>query len=423
MRRLALGALLTLCACSSGNGGRSGYLRYLEDREARRQALLDALWFRDNDYARLRLQRFATGAADDWERQPPFLPEVAPLRGRPAAAETWQRLDAAVPAAEEEVAAALGRLGAAAFFGYPAQLVDGFELALGPEGAQRAYGLWYGYAPGDNQGLPPRVSGLLRVRLPAGGQAVALSCSTCHAGPDDAAAGAVVPGRPNGRLDIGLLAQDQAPAGTVLPAGAWGAGRLDVSPDGIDNPARIPDLRVVSRQAYLHHDATLRQKDVFSLAVRIETLLLTNLRGVAPPPAVALGLAVYLRALPPPRPAPADPRGAEVFAAHCAGCHAAPDYGGGPVALAIIGTDSAVGRSPERGTGGYRVPSLVGVASRGPLLHDGRVPDLGSLLDPSRLAPGYSGGLHGPGAVPGHAYGLELGAAERAALLAFLASL
>jgi hypothetical protein len=91
--------------------------------------------------------------------------------------------------------------------------------------------------------------------------------------------------------------------------------------------------------------------------------------------------------------------------------------------LATIGTDPWLGESPDRGTGAYRVPSLHGVGSRGPLLHDGTVPSVAAMLDPTRPTAAFTGRLHGPGAVPGHLYGLELAPADRAALVAYVEAL
>jgi hypothetical protein len=93
------------------------------------------------------------------------------------------------------------------------------------------------------------------------------------------------------------------------------------------------------------------------------------------------------------------------------------------VPLDVVGTDPTLGHSPSRGTGFYRVPSLHGLGTRGPLLHDGTVPSVDVLFDPSRLAPGFAGGLHGPGPIEGHAFGLDLGADDRDALLAYLKAL
>jgi hypothetical protein len=72
------------------------------------------------------------------------------------------------------------------------------------------------------------------------------------------------------------------------------------------------------------------------------------------------------------------------------------------VCLAAIGTDPTFGSSRDRGTGACRVPSLRGVGSRGPLLHDASVPSAAALLDPARLSPSFSQRLHGAGPVRGH---------------------
>jgi hypothetical protein len=82
-----------------------------------------------------------------------------------------------------------------------------------------------------------------------------------------------------------------------------------------------------------------------------------------------------------------------------------------------------LGESAVRGTGTYRVPSLHGVGTRGPLLHDGTVPDLDAMFDPARLTPAFTGKLHGSGAIQGHPFGLDLSDADRAALVAYLKAL
>jgi hypothetical protein len=79
------------------------------------------------------------------------------------------------------------------------------------------------------------------------------------------------------------------------------------------------------------------------------------------------------------------------------------------VDLDEVGTDPTIGESPIRGTGTYRVPSLRGVGSRGPLLHDASVPSIDALLDPARSG--------------GHRFGLSLPAEDREELLTYLRSL
>ena len=71
------------------------------------------------------------------------------------------------------------------------------------------------------------------------------------------------------------------------------------------------------------------------------------------------------------------------------------------------GTDPAAGTSPGRGTGYWRIPSLRGVGGNAPYLHHGAFPTLEAMFTPGREE-------------PGHTFGLDLDAAERADLIAFL---
>jgi hypothetical protein len=93
------------------------------------------------------------------------------------------------------------------------------------------------------------------------------------------------------------------------------------------------------------------------------------------------------------------------------------------VSLSTIGTDPTLGSSADRGTGMYRVPSLHGVASRGPLLHDGTLPSVDAMFDPARLDADFPDVLHRAAPIEGHAFGLDLGPADRQALLTFLHAL
>jgi mono/diheme cytochrome c family protein len=181
--------------------------------------------------------------------------------------------------------------------------------------------------------------------------------------------------------------------------------------------------------SYLQADATVAKRDLSTLAIRLETLVVTsNSQVLRPPRIVALALAAYVSSLAGGLPAwesavAASPAGASTFASRCASCHVPPALTGPPVPLAVVGTDPTLGESSDRGTGGYRVPSLHGVGTRGPLLHDGTVPSIRAMLDPSRITPAFTGKLHGEGAVPGHPFGLDLGDADRAALVQFLGAL
>jgi cytochrome c5 len=258
-----------------------------------------------------------------------------------------------------------------------------------------------------------------------GSVTIAMTCSTCHCAPSP---GGIQPGLPNHALALGaavLATEPWAPA----PIAAWGPGRIDVTTTTGVEPARIPDLRPVAVLSYLQQDATLRVVDPTTLAIRVETLVITsNAEAVRPPRILALALAAYVRSLASSLPSldaarAAEPQGAQVFDSECAGCHAAPTLTGEPVPLAQIGTDPTLGDSPSRGTGTYRVPSLHGVSTRGPLLHDGTLPDVDAMFDPSRLEPGFTDRLHGTGPVQGHRYGLSLADGQRASLVAFLKAL
>ena len=93
-----------------------------------------------------------------------------------------------------------------------------------------------------------------------------------------------------------------------------------------------------------------------------------------------------------------------------------------------IGTDAKLAMETRRGTGYYRVPSLNGLRYRGPFGHSGSVVELEHWFTPQRLTaeffPAGFGGLSGPqGAVPGHEFGLRLGAQDMAALLGYLRTL
>jgi hypothetical protein len=152
---------------------------------------------------------------------------------------------------------------------------------------------------------------------------------------------------------------------------------------------------------HLQWSGAVKQNDLLSLAVRIETLIITaRERSVRPPRAVSLGLAMYVWSLADDLPTTAPP---PVFEKHCGGCHQGPGLSGDLVAADEAGTDPSLARSPDRGTGFYRVPSLRGVGSRGALMHDGSLDGVEALLTSSHVP--------------------DLASDERASLSAFLRDL
>lgn len=409
------------CDARSPSDVDEAQVAYLRDASSRRRALVESLVTPSNRYSELRLARYASGGADDWDRLPVWNPRAAivaagaldapaaiPAGTLPADARALELPDEATV---EPTSSSLVALGEEAFFRYPGQLAPPTLPAPSRALAER-YGLWIDEARG--------VGGLVRVEV-AGGAALAYSCATCHA---DVVAGRLVPGLPGARFDFGaVLADGTADSARAARLLAWGPGRVDVTTDDGTLPQRTSDLRPTRWLTHLQHDATVRQRDVVALAIRIETLLITSHgQSLRPPRVVALALAQFLwslaEALPPP-----PEQSAPLFAQHCAGCHTGPGFTGAPRTLAEIGTDPAVGLSPDRGTGLYRVPSLRGVAARPTLLHDGTLPSVDALLDPARLDPAFTGGARGAGAVRGHTFGLELEPAARAALAAYVRGL
>ncbi|HEX5631655.1 MAG TPA: cytochrome c, partial [Gemmatimonadales bacterium] len=366
---------------------------------------------RENEYAKIRLAKYPTA----WDLLPVFNPPArvvvaADLSDKPTppAAEEFAPLEISAAARAGDTAALIA-LGEAAYYRYPVQVVHHFDPALrSPEAAQK-YGLWIDPARG--------VGGLIRVRLPDGSTPISYTCATCHV--RAALDGRLEVGLANTRFDIGRITYDHQAAQGYPPSRdllTWGPGRADVSTPEGTQPIRIPDLRPTKHLLHLQHNATVQHTSPTALAIRLETLLVAaNGEKHRPPREATLGLALYLYTLATPPAAtapPAEPtlaRGLAVFADRCAACHLPPTFTGPPVPLDRVGAD-AIGHSKYRGTGSWRVPSLLGVATRGPLLHDASVPNLAALLSDR------------PAGAP-HRFGADLSETARADLIAYVSSL
>ena len=159
-------------------------------------------------------------------------------------------------------------------------------------------------------------------------------------------------------------------------------------------------------------------------------------------------LALYVYSLhPPPNPNKFDAeaaRGQRIFNREgCAGCHTPPLYTNNELTLAegftsppgaeqkydilslSVGTDPNLAVKTRRGTGYYKVPSLIGVWYRGMFGHSGWCATLEDWFDPRRTRNDYvPTGFQPYGtktyAVKGHLFGLNLSAEDKKALIAFL---
>lgn len=362
-RRLIVLAI-ALAACTTP-APRDPASRYLDDAPYRRAAMLASL-SGSSRYVVERQLHYATGDELDWDRREPWNPPTRAL----GSTDAYAALDLSLPPEE---------LGRRAFTRYPAQLAPRSARAL-------------------------TNAALVEVEVGDGVTEPALTCATCHRDGDRI-------GAPNRQFDYGaLLASEAKDPEFVRVRRSWGAGHVDVSSVAGTEPVMVPDLRPVRYQTHLQYAGAVEQRDLITLAMRVETLIITAHAGaLRPPRQIALGLAAYLWSLAPPLRTPPDGDGARVFESRCAKCHEGAHRAGRPRNAAGIGTDIAAAISTARGTGGYRVPSLIGVADRHPLLHDGSVETLSALLDPAR-----------PG---GHAFTARLSAAEREALRAFVEAL
>ena len=369
---------------------------YVDDSDSRRAALEGSLVNRDNTYAQLRLERYTE---DNWGALPIWNPPTHPVETHDIDAEPPEPNSAWQALAVENVAwtqAALVELGREVFHNYPMQVEPAMREALGDAAGPDEFGLWR---------VADRIGGLVWVELPDSVEPV-MTCSTCHGSLDSD--GGLVSGLANAGFDYGRVLDTYY--GRVSENGRWGPGRVDVTPDEVENPTVIPDLRAVRFQTHLNRAATLRN-DLIALAVRLETGMITANGEVARPPReLVFALALYLYSLGETLPELGVGVGRAVYDSQCASCHQPPGLSGSPIRLEDIQTDPTIGQSPARTTGFYQTTTLRGVGDRGLLLANGAVPDLATLLDPARDA-------------PGHTYGFDLSDEERAALLELLGAL
>jgi len=436
--RRSLLLVAVLAGCGGGRGGApapwsDAWLereadRYLGPTAHRRAALEASLVNPENVYSRQRLKAYGLDTSG-WDALPVWNPRSRPVDRATAEALArgeWPTLPAerVWDGTRPTTRAGWIALGRRVFFEFPLRpefavehvLVPGARGELPAGAAARAATL--GIEATSDGGRP----GLVVFDDVDGAHRVGITCAVCHTAVRD---GVVVEGAARRRIDLGMLRLDyyRDTGAAIDPELArrmatWGPGRADVTEDDDEDPVAIPDLWGLRHETYLTHAGTIRHVGPAALALRQETQLLhaSGLR-VRPPRELAWALAMYLYAIepPPPRPvaddaAAAVARGAGLFDEHCRSCHDGPILAGDPVPAEKVGTDPSLAHGKARGTGKYRVTSLVRVADAAPYLHDGSVPTLAALLTAARPS-------------PGHLYGTELAPEERAALVSYLESL
>jgi len=238
------------------------------------------------------------------------------------------------------------------------------------------------------------------------------------------------------------------------------------------HPVQVPDLIGIQDRRFLDHTGLVRHRDIGDLmryaALNQDGDLLTRhgdfrplerALGKMPDPATLgrysdeqlYALARYLYSLkPPPNPNKYSSlawSGEKVFEREgCAACHTPPLYSNNRLTLAdgfkppedhfskydilrvSVGTDASLALRTRRGTGYYKVPSLKGAWYRGPFEHSGSVATLEDWFNIERMKDDYvPTGFKGYGAkmraVKGHPFGLNISAADKKALIAFLRTL
>jgi mono/diheme cytochrome c family protein len=408
--------------------------RYLAQPGFRRSVLEASLTNHDNTYSRDRLSRYGL-ASGGWEALPVWNPRTVPLsNAHVAALRRGESLALGEPATiwDEETPtteAAWAELGARVFSEWPLRSDEFLEHALLDDAFARKNGL----RPAADGSWP----GLVAFRDVDGRARVGFTCALCHTTVDDA--GVAVAGAARRDLDYGtirLAYYDATGAPLERELGErmrrWGPGRADITGDDDEDPVAIPDLWQLHALENFTQAGTLRTEAhaapaLAVLAIRQETQMIqANRERIRPPRELAWALATYVADL---RPAvrtdteePLAAAGRELFEEHCTGCHSGTTGSGPLVTAERVGTDRALADSEARGTGMFRPPSLVAVRDAAPYFHDGSVPTLADVLDPARLRPDYTRGVRGSGAIKGHAFGTQLPAEDRAALVAYLAS-
>ena len=349
--------------------------RFVEDQSFRRQALLDALVVTDNTYAQTRLENYAV--AGGWDD----LPEAAPTAVINGESITF--------APVEWSPEAITDLGRRAFNFLPMRGDPRFSsVELSPADA-RVAGFYE--AAGEDGGL---------VRTPTG--ELAWTCATCHS---SSVNGQFVSARAKPDLDVGALYRIAGRPNSTVET--WGPGRIDPSDDQVNNPSNIPDLRVVRFQDRLHWTGGI-QNSLEALAIRVDTLLIvSSYFKTRPPRQVSFAIAYYLWELGDARRAARPPA---AFEQNCQRCHGDASNPEGIIAWQEVGTDANLAQSPSRGTGGYRVPTLAGVGTRGRLTHTGQFTSPQDMFDAARDRS------------EGHPFGLDLNQADRQAIVDYLNS-
>jgi len=392
--------LFTLSACVSENEStptsdidpvswlETNATNYLENQEWRRAQLEASLWMPELPYARKRLEAY--GLVDSgWD----FLPQMSFTTTRVGGNPVTVEFSDAVPTSREEWL----KLGEQVFWDMPMRR-DGYLewLAVNPQ-------IW------DEVGIQTdrdgNMRGIVKFEDVTGRQRMGVTCGVCHG--DNG-----VPGTANHKLDLGKA---RSYFGEVVGANfteglEWGPGAVDVTDDNITDPLGIPTLWALEHQSHINRSGAIKLASPAALAIRFETQYIEGHSMMARPNRThTLALAMYVYSLTSPtqrEELSENERGRTIFQDNCASCHnPEKGYGGGLVAASTINSNPIATQSPMRGTGFFKVPTLIGISKSDRFMHDAGLDSLEDVID------------------SGHPNGSSLDAKDREDLLSFLGKL
>ncbi len=328
-------------------------------QESRRAILEAALWMPELPYPRKLLSAYGL-ESQGWELLPLIRDDVAAFRRSDS---EHLLAGGSLPIDDLQPIQSLGLpLGQAVFHYFPMRADRWLDwLVQSPE---------HWDAVGLRTTADGSVHGVVRHIDAYGKPAVAITCALCHSAESKVAD--FHDGRATRALDLGLARTlwRQASGLSQGPEANWGPGRIDVTDDGIDSPTVIPDLFGLKHAQYLNCSGVIEVSHALVPAIRFETQYILGHELLARPSRhLTVALAEYVMSL------ESGTHHVEIpsaFWQHCAQCHD-PEYSfsGGLIDAQAVGTDTAAATTPNRGTGYYKVPSLLGVSLGGPFFHDG----------------------------------------------------
>lgn len=327
---------------------------YLHDTQWRRAELEDSLWRPELPYAQKRLDAYALPSGG-WDALPEFQVNVESVGKNPKTITVTNER----PTTQKQWL----ELGEQIFWYMPMRRDPYLEwIATQPQ-------LWNELGlQSDSQG---NLLGLVRYKDPLGRARVAVTCGFCHH--DNGRVGAA-----NSHLDLGRA---RAMFGSAVGQD-WPTGTVDVTDDHVNDPVAIPDLFNVEHQAYINHAASVRVASPASLAIRFESQFIEGQSMMARPSrAQVWALTMFVVSLDSDTQPNTELPGFNVFQTACASCHQPEHAFGGTLSPPeAVNSDPTVVHSPMRGTGYFKVPTLLGASKSTTFMNDASLHSLEDVL-------------------------------------------